>query len=457
MINVCDFLDSNTFTTLALAGSPRYQTQIDWRRPIQFMLNNFAQTVTAAGITFQGFDIVPSPVSGPNGVAWEFTGQAVEAMRFVDRLYSDTRFETSANSYLVQIAQAQTSAPFGDGSGLVAATVQNGDTLPPSQQCIQTPFQCITERVGLAATNWAILAEQKVNVFNPFPMPGVSPKRLTFPNQLNTTTSATQVVTLSNTGALALAVNSISTTGDFAVSPSGTTCSTTSELPAGANCIVSLTFMPTTSGSQSGTLSIKDNAAGSPQMISLSGTGTDFSVSVVSGRLTSATVSAGQSATFNLQVNPLSGFTGSVSISCSGAPAQAICTPSVSSVKVSGASSVPFSISVTTTARGLLPSSPNNRPAPPGSILFFAVAMLSLILTFVMGLKKNPATRRYAWAYVGLFLLCLPTLVVGCGGGNTTGGTVRGTPAGTYTLSVTGTDQGVQGQGSPLSLSLTVN
>jgi hypothetical protein len=227
VINVCDFLDSNTFTTLALAGSPRYQGQIDWRQPIQFVLSNFAQTVTATGLPFQGFDIVSSPVSGPNGVAWEFTGQAVVAMRFVDQLYSDTRFEASANSYLMQIAEAQTSAPFGDGLGLVAATVQNGDTLPPSQQCIQTPFQCITERVGLAATNWAILAERRVNVFNPFPMLGVSPTILAFTGQLKTTTSGAEAVTLSNTGALALAVNSITTTGDFAVSPSGTTCSTT--------------------------------------------------------------------------------------------------------------------------------------------------------------------------------------------------------------------------------------
>jgi hypothetical protein len=165
VINVCDFLDSNTFTTLAMAGSPRYQNQIDWREPIQYVLNHFAQTVTAAGTTFQGFDIVPTPVSGPNGIAWEFTGQAVEAMRFVDQLYGDTRFESSADAYLAQIALAQASAPFGDGLGLVAATLQNGDALPPSQQCLQTPFQCIAERVGLAATAWAVFAERKSNLF----------------------------------------------------------------------------------------------------------------------------------------------------------------------------------------------------------------------------------------------------------------------------------------------------
>src|SRR5260370_905805 len=191
-------------------------------------------------------------------------------MRVVDQLYSDTRFEASANSYMAQIAQAQTSAPFGDGLGLVAATVQNGDTLPPFQQCIQTPFQCITERVGLAATNWAILAEQKVNVFNLFPVPGVSPTSLTFAALLKTTTSAGQAVTLSNTGALALAVNSITTTGDFAVSPSGTTCSTTSELAAGGNCIVSFALPPLPTRDRSGTPSHKEQGSVSPPRCCLS-------------------------------------------------------------------------------------------------------------------------------------------------------------------------------------------
>lgn len=164
VINVCDFLDSNTFTTLAMAGSPRYHGQIDWRRPVQYVLNTFVQqNIMAGGTTFQGFDIVSAPVSGSNGIAWEFTAQAVETMRYVDQLYGQTAFEPQVTLYLAQIQLAQTSAPFGDGLGMVAATLQNGDTLPPAQQCLDTPYQCIPERVGLAATAWAIMAEQGIN------------------------------------------------------------------------------------------------------------------------------------------------------------------------------------------------------------------------------------------------------------------------------------------------------
>lgn len=46
VINTFGFLDANTFTTLALAAAPRYRDRIDWRRPVQCVLDNFAQTVT---------------------------------------------------------------------------------------------------------------------------------------------------------------------------------------------------------------------------------------------------------------------------------------------------------------------------------------------------------------------------------------------------------------------------
>jgi hypothetical protein len=167
----CDFLDSDTFPTLAMAAAPRYSnyqfangTFMDWTRPIQYVLNTFAQTISVGNLTFQGFDIVTAPVSGANGVAWEFTGQAVETMRYIDQLYSQTTFEPQADFYLGQIQLAQISAPFGDNQGLVASTLQNGATLPALNQCLNTPFQnCPPERVGIAATAWMILAEEGIN------------------------------------------------------------------------------------------------------------------------------------------------------------------------------------------------------------------------------------------------------------------------------------------------------
>ncbi len=62
IINVFDFLDSQSFVTLALAGSPRYRnftlpnsTTIDWRDPVGHMLTAFRQMVVANGQPFRGF------------------------------------------------------------------------------------------------------------------------------------------------------------------------------------------------------------------------------------------------------------------------------------------------------------------------------------------------------------------------------------------------------------------
>jgi hypothetical protein len=308
VINVCDFLDSNTFTTLAMAEAPRYRNLIDWRKPVQYALNNFSEIVTAGGLQFQGFDIVPTPDLGPNGAAWEFTGQAVETMLFVDKLYTDTHFESSADAYLAQIEQAQTSAPFEDGLGLVAATLQDGDKLNPSQQCLQTPYQCIAERVGLAATAWSILAEQKLNVFNPFPMPSFLPTSLSFSGQPISTPSPSQTITLTNAGNIALLIKNVVASGDFTVATSSTTCSAGQELSAGASCAISVTFTPTAAGTRTGAVSLFDNAASSPQSIALSGAGLPIETPTVFVTPSASSITTTQALALTIAISGGSGY-----------------------------------------------------------------------------------------------------------------------------------------------------
>jgi hypothetical protein len=56
--------------------------------------------------------------------------------------------------------------------------------------------------------------------------------------------------------------------GDFAQT---NICGST--VAMGANCTINATFTPTAAGSRNASVSISDNASGSPQTISLSGTG----------------------------------------------------------------------------------------------------------------------------------------------------------------------------------------
>jgi hypothetical protein len=165
VINACDSLDSNTNAVLALIDS--FPNAIDWTLPIQYALNNFRQTVAAGGKTFSGFHLVIPSGPNQNGIAWEYTSQMVLAMMLVDARLKTSRFANFVDFYLDQIHEAQESAPFGDGRGVVKGTLPDGDLISPYSQCLKTPFQCIPQRVGLGASAWSAMAATNKNPLNP--------------------------------------------------------------------------------------------------------------------------------------------------------------------------------------------------------------------------------------------------------------------------------------------------
>lgn len=109
-----------------------------------------------------------------------------------------------------------------------------------------------------------------------------SPASLTFGGQALNTTSAAQSVTVTNSGAVAASISSITVGGDFAQT---NTCG--SSIAAGASCTISVTFTPTASGTRTGTVTVYSNAVNSPNTIALSGTGTGGEgVNLAAGRPT---------------------------------------------------------------------------------------------------------------------------------------------------------------------------
>jgi len=100
------------------------------------------------------------------------------------------------------------------------------------------------------------------------PAVSLSSASLTFGPQEVGSTSASQTVTLTNTGTAALSPLTIVPSGDFS---QFNTCG--NSVAAGANCPISVTFTPTTFGTRTGAITITDNAANSPQTIKLSGLG----------------------------------------------------------------------------------------------------------------------------------------------------------------------------------------
>jgi hypothetical protein len=128
----------------------------------------------------------------------------------------------------------------------------------------------------------------------------LSPTSVAFPVTLDFATSATQTVTVRNSGTTTLTINSIAITGtnasEFAISTK--TCGTT--LAASASCTVSMTFQPQVAAARSASLTITDNAPGSPRNVAMTGTGTMVSVSPASLTFASqlvGTTSASQNVT----------------------------------------------------------------------------------------------------------------------------------------------------------------
>lgn len=100
----------------------------------------------------------------------------------------------------------------------------------------------------------------------------VGPQTVNFGSVVVSTTSAATPITVSNNGGVAVTITSISTATPFAQTNNCPLSPST--LAPAASCTVNVTATPTTTGVANGTLSIVDNATGSPHTASLSVTGT---------------------------------------------------------------------------------------------------------------------------------------------------------------------------------------
>ncbi len=166
--------------------------------------------------------------------------------------------------------------------------------LAPSATCtISVTFSPTisgTETGDVSITDNAFNSPQSVTLSGVGVAPQVllSASSLAFGTQLVNTSSAAQVVTLTNTGSTALTITSIVAKGNFSQI---NTCG--ASVAAGANCTITVTFRPTDSGLRFGSITLTDNAPTSPQVISLTGTGTYVSLSPTS--LSFGTVSVGTS------------------------------------------------------------------------------------------------------------------------------------------------------------------
>jgi len=267
----------------------------------------------------------------------------------------------------------------------------------------------------------------------PQPAVTLSPTSLTFASQTIGTTSAAQMVKLTNSGTAPLTLTTIAASGDFAQ-----TNNCGSSLAAAASCSITVTFTPTTTGARSGVVTLTDNASGSPQTLGLTGSASGLSLSSTSSSLNIAT--PGGSATTTLQIASVNGFSGAVNLTCAVAfpgketPTDApTCSVTPSQAQLAAATPVSATLTVTTTAASA--SAEHTRPWTNSGIALAALFFLGLL-------------PRRRWRGAMLFsILGLAVLggVIGCGGSNTPATstppptTNPGTTTGSYQVTVTAT------------------
>ena len=274
------------------------------------------------------------------------------------------------------------------------------------------------------------------------PILSVSTGILSFTAYLNQSVPA-QTVTLKNFGTTTINLTAPVILGSQAseFSVTNSTCGTS--LSAGASCSTAVAFDPTSSSTPASAYIYVNTSPTNPVEINLVGNvitnANDFSFDPGTNP-TSQTVAAGGTATYQFNLNALpagaTGFSPSLTLACSGLPNRSSCTFTPATTGTPGAVTLSIQTTATTTS--------DAQPLPLGP--HFGNRVLAVLalpgLGLVVPMFSTRGQRRRLLLSLAFFvaLTCILGMAA-CGGGGGSSGpvSVPGTPAGTYTIVVTGT------------------
>jgi hypothetical protein len=402
----------------------------------------------------------------PEMFRWSTNGLALSAQSTLQLFRTNLTGTSAVPSQLAVFGWSPATVAVGNGDLTLTITgtqfaagdtlTANGSSLPLTVTSATQITTSIPASFFTTAGNVTIALSNSVKQVVSFALPVLTPgpavaslsaTSLTFPAQLVSTPSAAQSVTLSDTGTGALLVSAITITGDFTQTNN---CASTI-VRSGQNCAISVTFAPTTSGTRTGTLTINDNDASKSQTVTLTGSASDIQIGAAAGSSTSATVPAGQSATYNLTISAAAGFTGQLTFNCMNLPQNASATSNPSNATFPGnAVNVTVTISTSQHQAALRPRKPE---IMFGTICWFGI--LALLPFAVRGRSSLQSRKLKLGALVFVtMLVALPLIgLTSCGGSGSGGGqpTSATTPPGTYTVNFVATGNGVS-RSIPLTL-----
>jgi hypothetical protein len=351
-----------------------------------------------------------------------------------------------------------TFAPSASATGSQQATISITDNAPGSPQTIS-------------------LGGTSVAPAPPAPAVIVTPNPVNFPTITQGTIGNAIVATVKNTGTAALNISSATVGGNNVSDFTNTISGCNGAIAPQGTCTVTITFAPLAAGERTETITLTDNASNSPQVMNAGGNADPaIMLGAAPSASTAATVAPGQTAQYNLQITPGAGYSGTVSLSYSGAPAGAS-IQGPSTLQITNGNATPFMVSVITSgaSNAILPFSILPRSIPLSGIRTASglIACVVLLLLFVLRAKHLPYSQSGRTAFIGVYtaiglLALLGTILAaaGCGGGSAAITTPPPptppltTPQGTSNIIVAPSAMSANGkplQLQPIQLTLTVN
>ncbi len=263
------FTETNTCpTTLAPSASctitvtfaPAANGPLDGAITITDSAPDSPQTITAGGTGNTGGYVSISPFSltfGPQAIGTVSPAQTLTVTNTGSSNVVFEGFSLSNEDFLeTDTCQGETIAP--------NATCTISVTFHPSTTDVDTGVLILFDNAQSGGIQNVALTGNATNSIT------VLPGTLAFGNQAIDTTSAVQTVTFTNTGTAAVTIPSVVVGTGFAE----TNNCTAAPIAAGGSCAVMVTFTPTSAIAYATNLTFTDSAPNSPQMVTLSGTGT---------------------------------------------------------------------------------------------------------------------------------------------------------------------------------------
>ena len=287
---------AGTFPTIKFISSTQLSltvtaAQVANPGAFQVYVEDFPSGASCAAFGYLPFAVANTPVVRPSPLSVAFSPQPVGTT-------SAAKAVTFKNtgSAAVSINSVTATGNFAIASNTCGSSLAGGATCTVKATFTPSVGGAITG--SLAISDSAPDSPQTVALSGTGNLPlTITPATLAFGTLTVGMTSAAKTVTLTNNQTATLSF-SFAASGNYATGSGGTTC--TGSLAPKAKCNIAVTFSPTAAGIINGDVTITDTTSFSPQLVTLSGTGSGGSTALLTftpANLTFSTQAVGTTST----------------------------------------------------------------------------------------------------------------------------------------------------------------